>query len=234
VLARFPRPARQVAPIQAQHQFKPAPERVRGYGCPSAVSPFVRRTSGDRSALFPLSSPRLPKGPFRAPVLRFAFGSAPPRSYGSRISRGHSSIPVLQGHGPAPWGSYPCMFSPTVRSVCSDWCVGWVCSGCCTCCCTSRCCSSAGSSFASPPHPARLVIEARVAAQTSKVAALLLKLLLISGRACLGGSDPNAAERPTRQAEAFRQNNPTTTAPTASVTTVTTTAAMPSLRAPMK
>src|SRR5215208_3300663 len=80
------------------------------------------------------------------------------------------------------WGypsNYPCMFSPTVRSVCSAS-VDRVCSGCCTCCCTSRRRSSAGSSFASP-HEDKPIIEAAAVAKTKRVANLLLILLLLLG-----------------------------------------------------
>src|SRR5215212_768201 len=83
------------------------------------------------------------------------------------------------------WGypsNYPCMFSPTVRSVCSASLVR-VCSGCCTCCCTSRRRSSAGSSFASP-HEDKPLIEAAAVAKTKRMANLLLILLLPSGRLC--------------------------------------------------
>src|SRR5215212_9112674 len=83
------------------------------------------------------------------------------------------------------WGypsNYPCMFSPTVRSVCSASLLR-VCSGGCTCCCTSRRRSSAGSSFASP-HEDKPLIEAAAVAKTKRMANLLLILLLPSGRLC--------------------------------------------------
>ena len=98
------------------------------------------------------------------------------------------------------WGypcSYPCMFSPTVRSVCSASVVR-VCSGCCTCCCTSRRRSSAGSSFASP-HEDKPIIEAAAVAETKRVANLLLILLLFLVWSCI--AEATLAPRPLTVAE---------------------------------